>query len=138
MGSAMTVPFKSNTFDGAMSAFVLRNVSDLSLLFTEAFRTLKPGGKFVSLDMFPPSATWFSPLYSVYFHCFMPRIGALLARDRDAYQYLSDSVRQFHPPEKVAQFIEQAGFERVAVQKFLSGAVCMHIASKPDLSVRRP
>ena len=138
MGNAMTVPFKSNTFDGAMSAFVLRNVSDLSLLFTEAFRTLKPGGKFVSLDMFPPSATWFSPLYSVYFHCFMPRIGALLARDRDAYQYLSDSVRQFHPPEKVAQFIEQAGFERVAVQKFLSGAVCMHIASKPDLSVRRP
>ena len=134
MGSAMTVPFKNNTFDGAMSAFVLRNVSDLSLFFAEAFRTMKPGGKFVSLDMFPPSATWFSPLYSVYFHCFMPRIGALLARDHDAYQYLSDSVREFHPPEKVAQFIEQAGFEQVTIRKFLSGAVCMHIASKPDPS----
>ena len=134
MGSAMIVPFKNDTFDGAMSAFVLRNVSDLARLFAEAHRVLKPGGKFVSLDMFPPSASWFSALYSVYFHCFMPRIGALLARDHEAYQYLSDSVRQFHPPEKIARMIEQAGFERVIVRKFLSGAVCMHVADKPKTS----
>ena len=131
MGSAMVAPFKSNTFDGAMSAFVLRNVSDLTLLFAEAHRVLKPGGKFVSLDMFPPPATWFSALYSVYFHCLMPRIGALLARDRDAYRYLSDSVRRFYPPERVAALIQEAGFEHVTVRKFLSGAVCMHIADKP-------
>ena len=137
MGSAMLAPFRNNSFDGVMSAFVLRNVSDLPLLFTEAHRVLRPGAKFVSLDMFPPSATWFSAFYSVYFHWFMPRIGALLARDRNAYQYLSDSVRQFHPPEKVAQIIEQAGFEHVVVRKFLSGAVCMHLACKPrSLSVR--
>jgi demethylmenaquinone methyltransferase/2-methoxy-6-polyprenyl-1,4-benzoquinol methylase len=136
MGSAMIAPFRSNIFDGAMSAFVLRNVSDLTLLFAEAHRVLKPGGKFVSLDMFPPPATWFSALYSVYFHCLMPRIGALLARDRDAYRYLSDSVRRFHPPERVAVLIQEAGFEHVTVRKFLSGAVCMHIAVKPMLSKR--
>ena len=129
-GSAMTVPFKNDFFDGVMTAFVLRNVSDLSLLFAEAHRVLKPGGKFVSLDMFPPSTTWFSALYSVYFHRVMPRVGALLARDRDAYQYLSDSVRRFHRPETVTNLIEQAGFERVVVRKFLSGAVCIHVGSK--------
>ena len=134
MGSAMIVPFKNATFDSAMSAFVLRNVSDLPLLFGEAHRVLKPGGRFVSLDMFPPSRGWFSTLYSVYFHCFMPRIGALLARDRAAYQYLSDSVRQFHPPETVAMLIEQAGFKEVTLRKFLSGAVCMHSAVKSSAS----
>lgn len=133
-GSAMITPFKNNVFDGAMSAFVLRNVSDLPLLFKEAHRVLKPGGQLVSLDMFPPSATWFSALYGVYFHGLMPRIGALLARDREAYRYLSESVRRFHTPERVAALIEEAGFEHVNIRKFLSGAVCMHIARKPAAS----
>ncbi len=131
MGSAMVSPFKAGVFDSAMTAFVLRNVSDLNLLFGEAFRVLKPGGRFVSLDMFPPSTNWFSPFYSVYFHCLMPRLGGLLAGDRDAYQYLSDSVRRFQPPETVAAMITLAGFEQVRVYKFLSGAVCMHTAEKP-------
>jgi demethylmenaquinone methyltransferase/2-methoxy-6-polyprenyl-1,4-benzoquinol methylase len=131
LGSAMTAPFQSNVFDSAMTGFVLRNVSDLSLFFAEAHRVLKPGGRFVSLDMFPPPATWFSAFYSLYFHCLMPRIGGLLAQDRQAYRYLSDSVRSFHPPERVAELIRQTGFEQVTVQKFLGGAVCMHTARKP-------
>jgi demethylmenaquinone methyltransferase/2-methoxy-6-polyprenyl-1,4-benzoquinol methylase len=137
MGSAMAAPFKDNAFDGAMSAFVLRNVSDLTLLFAEAFRVLKPGAKFVSVDMFPPSAGWFLALYSVYFHGVMPRIGAWLARDRDAYEYLSNSVRRFHPPERVTTLIEQAGFKDVTVRKYLRGAVCMHVADKPRPTTAR-
>lgn len=132
LGSAMAAPFRSRLFDCAVTAFVLRNVSDLPLFFSEACRVLKPGGRFVSLDMFPPRAAWFSALYSVYFHCLMPRIGAFLAKDRQAYRYLSDSVRRFHPPEHVAELMRQAGFEQVSLQKFLGGAVCMHIARKPD------
>jgi demethylmenaquinone methyltransferase / 2-methoxy-6-polyprenyl-1,4-benzoquinol methylase len=130
MGSAMFAPFRNAVFDGAMAAFVLRNVSDLSLLFSEAFRVLKPGGKFVSLDMFPPSSNWFAALYSIYFYCLIPRICGFLAADRNAYQYLSDSVRHFHPPETVTQFLQEAGFEQVALRKFLNGAVCMHVAKK--------
>jgi demethylmenaquinone methyltransferase / 2-methoxy-6-polyprenyl-1,4-benzoquinol methylase len=130
LASALSTPFKPDVFDSVMTAFVLRNVSDLPLFFAEAHRVLKPGGRFVSLDMFPPPRTWFSALYSVYFHCLMPRIGGLLAQDRHAYRYLSDSVRRFHPPEKIAELIRETGFQHVTVRKFLGGAVCMHTARK--------
>jgi demethylmenaquinone methyltransferase/2-methoxy-6-polyprenyl-1,4-benzoquinol methylase len=129
--TALEAPIKSAIFDGAMTAFVLRNVSDLPRFFCEAHRLLKPGGKFVSLDMFPPTSGWFSSLYAVYFYRLMPWLGGLLSTDRKAYQYLSDSVRRFDPPETVATMIEQAGFVEVKIQKFLRGAVCMHVAAKP-------
>ncbi len=133
-GSALAVPFKDTAFDGIMTAFVLRNVSDLAVFFKEAARVLTPGGKCVSLDIFPPTKSWFSALYSLYFYKIMPWIGGFLAGDHRAYRYLSDSVRQFHPPEKVSEIIRDAGFNRVTVRKFLCGAVCMHIAEKPNAS----
>lgn len=130
--SAMAVPLRQNIFDGAMTAFVLRNVTDLPRFFAEAHHVLKPGGKFVSLDMFPPPPGWFAKLYAIYFYSIMPWIGGLLGGDRQAYLYLSESVRQFHSPETVAKLIAQAGFHDVAIRKFLRGAVCMHIAAKPS------
>jgi demethylmenaquinone methyltransferase/2-methoxy-6-polyprenyl-1,4-benzoquinol methylase len=133
LGSAMVAPFKHNVFDSAMTAFVLRNVSDLSLLFAEANRVLRPGGRFVSLDMFPPRAKWFSPIYGFYFHRCMPRLAAWLAHDRQAYLYLSESVRRFHSPEHIAELIRQAGFEEVTIRRFLWGAVCMHSARKSSV-----
>ena len=131
--TALRPPFADEVFDGIMTAFVLRNVSDLRLFFIQSFRLLKPGGRLVSLDMFPPSRGPFSLLYSLYFYRIMPWIGGLLAQDRQAYQYLSNSVRQFASPEKIAELIEQCGFEKVTFQRFLFGAVCLHIADKPPL-----
>jgi len=138
LGSALDSPFKDALFDGVMTAFVLRNVSDLNLFFAHALRVLKPGGRFVSLDMFPPSKSWFSIFYALYFYHLVPWIGGLLARDRSAYQYLSESVRQFHSPETVAHLIEQAGFKQVTVRKFLSGAVCMHVAERASAATLAP
>ncbi len=131
--SAMEAPFKAESFDAAMTAFVLRNVSELGQFFLEAYRVLKPGGKFVSLDMFPPSPGWFSILYTIYFYRLVPWIGALIAHDRPAYRYLSDSVRQFHSPQAITKLIEQAGFRDVATRPFLRGSVCLHSAVKPQI-----
>jgi len=130
LGSALFAPFRDAVFDGVMSAFVLRNVSDLSLFFSQAYRVLRAGGKFVSLDMFPPANGLFAKVYGVYFYRLVPWLGALFAGDRRAYKYLSESVRSFHSPETVADILKQAGFEHVTLQKFLHGAVCMHIAEK--------
>lgn len=131
-GSATVSPFKDCTFDGVMTAFVLRNISDLSLFFAQAFRVLKHGGRFLSLDMFPPTKTWFAAFYSLYFYRLVPRIGGFFARDPDAYRYLAESVANFHPPERVGQLIQQAGFKQLRIRKFLNGAVCMHVAEKTD------
>jgi demethylmenaquinone methyltransferase/2-methoxy-6-polyprenyl-1,4-benzoquinol methylase len=130
--SALAAPFRAGGFDGAMTAFVLRNVSDLPRFYAEAYRLLKPGAKFVSLDMFPPSDGWFGSLYSFYFHRLMPFVAGLLSTDRKAYQYLSDSVRGFHEPERIARLMKEAGFVDVQLARFLRGAVCMHEAEKPS------
>ena len=129
-GSALSSPFRNEVFDGVITAFVLRNVSDLGVFFAHAFRVLKPGGRFVSLDMFPPAESWFAKLYGLYFYRIVPWIGGMLAQDRGAYKYLSQSVQNFHRPEKVADLIEKAGFRDVQVKKFLRGAVCLHVAQK--------
>ena len=131
LGSALAAPFQDAIFDGLMTAFVLRNVSDLALFFSNAFRILKPGARIVSLDMFPPAKSWFSCVYGVYFYRLVPWLGALVSGERGAYQYLADSVRQFHPPERIADTMRDCGFEGITVRRFLNGAVCMHVAEKP-------
>lgn len=129
--SALQPPFKDGTFDGVMTAFVLRNISDLDLFFRQAYGLLKPGGRVVALDMFPPRGGTFSFLYSLYFYRLVPWIGAALAGDRNAYRYLSNSVKGFGPPETVAQTIRRAGFPEVRIRKFFRGAVCLHVGDKP-------
>ena len=134
LGSALDPPFKDGAFDAVMTAFVLRNITDLNLFFDCAYRLLRPGGKLVSLDMFPPTRIPFSFFYSFYFYRLVPWIGAALAQDRGAYQYLSNSVRTFAPPEAIAELIRQTGFEKIKIQKFLNGAVCLHLGEKPGVT----
>lgn len=131
LGSAIKAPFRDRCFDAAMSAFVLRNVADLSQFFAEAYRVVKPGGKLATLEMFPPPRGIFSSLYWVYFGWLMPWLGAGLAGDREAYRYLADSVRNFLSPEALTQKIQKIGFRDVRERRYLHGAVCLHVATRP-------
>ena len=132
LGSALRPPFGSETFDGIITAFVLRNITDLNLFFLEAYGLLRPGGRLASLEMFPPTSGPFFFLYSFYFYRLVPWIGACLAGDRPAYQYLSDSVKRFDPPDSISVIIRKAGFAEVKTHRFLKGAVCIHVAEKPQ------
>jgi demethylmenaquinone methyltransferase/2-methoxy-6-polyprenyl-1,4-benzoquinol methylase len=130
-GTALAAPFRDASFDAVLTGFVLRNVSDLTIFFKEAYRVLKTGGRLAALDMFPPASFPFSFFYSLYFHRVMPWLGARIARDPEAYRYLSRSVRSFHSPADVARMIADAGFTEVRVRRFLNGAVCLLTADAP-------
>ena|ERR1051325_4519180 len=129
-GTALAAPFPDASFDVIVSGFVLRNLTDLALFFREAHRLLKFGGRLVTLDMFPPAKMPFSFFYAIYFHRIMPLLGACLARNGEAYRYLSNSVRSFHSPETVAGMMVDAGFANARVKKYLQGAVCLHTGEK--------
>ena len=132
LAHALAAPVRSGAFDAVMSAFVLRNVGDLDSFYRESYRVLKPGGRMVSLDMFPPPQGLFSALYWVYFGKLMPWIGSVVSRDRTAYRYLSDSVKSFVSPERVAAIIASAGFVETRTVRYLQGAICLQIATKPQ------
>jgi demethylmenaquinone methyltransferase/2-methoxy-6-polyprenyl-1,4-benzoquinol methylase len=132
LADALAPPFKTGKFDVVMTAFVLRNVGDLGLFFANAYRLLGPGGRFVTVDMFPPGGKIFSRLYALYFYRLVPWVGGFLAGDRGAYRYLSESVRRFISPRSVAEMLEETGFATVQWRPYLRGAVCLHVAIKSD------
>ncbi len=136
LAHALAAPVRSGAFDAVMSAFVLRNVGDLESFFRESYRVLKPGGQVASLDMFPPPRRLFSHLYWLYFGWLMPRIGGVVSGDPTAYRYLSDSVRSFVSPETVAETLASVGFAETRIRRYLRGAVCLHVATKPAGSPR--
>ena len=130
LASGLSLPFLSGTFDAAVSAFVLRNVTDFALFFREAHRVLKRGGKFLSIEMFRPKGKLFAPIYLFYFYRLIPFIGGLLGSDREAYRYLAQSVKDFRTPGEVAADLSREGLRRVSVREVLGGAVCFHMAVK--------
>ena len=131
LAHARTTPMRNDSFDAVMSAFVLRNVGDLQAFFRESYRVLQPGGRMVSLDMYPPPQGLFAGLYWLYFGKLMPLIGSALSRDPTAYRYLSESVRAFVPPNAVATTIASTGFVETQTIPYLRGAICLHLAAKP-------
>ncbi|HWG90215.1 MAG TPA: ubiquinone/menaquinone biosynthesis methyltransferase [Candidatus Thermoplasmatota archaeon] len=130
-GSALALPVKSGSAGGAVTAFVLRNVKDLDLFFREAHRVLRPGGRFVSLEISRPPGKVMGPLYRFYFFRVMPKVGAWLSKDRQAYTYLSETVQMVETPAQIAGRLQRAGFEDVRHVPLMRGAVMMHVARKP-------
>lgn len=123
VGDAQALPLPDACADAYCIAFGLRNVTDIPRALREARRVLKPGGRFVCLEFTRPPTSAVRRLYDAFSFGVIPRIGAVVARDRQAYEYLVESIRRFPDQATLAGLMEQAGFSRVDVTN-LSGGVC--------------
>ena len=124
---ALALPFADGTFACVVSAFLLRNLVDLGRGLREMRRVTRPGGRVVALDITRVALPIWGSVFGLYFHRVVPALGALVARDRQAYTYLPQSVERFLTPRELAQAMEQAGLRNVHCQTFALGTVALHV-----------
>ena len=127
-GDAEHLPVGDGSVDAYTIAFGLRNVTDIEGALREARRVLKPGGRFLCLEFSRVVVPLLGDLYDRYSFSVVPRIGQLVTRDRDAYQYLVESIRRFPPQNELAAMIEDAGLEQVKVRNMTGGIAALHSA----------
>ncbi|KAF5834552.1 ubiE/COQ5 methyltransferase family-domain-containing protein [Dunaliella salina] len=129
--------FRDAQFDAYTIAFGIRNVTDRGAALAEAYRVLKPGGRFLCLEFSQVSQPLLRQMYDAYSFAVIPRIGGLVAGDADSYQYLVESIRQFPDQETFAGMIEDAGFQGVSYENVLGGVVAMHSGYKLEQTCDR-
>ena len=135
-GEAEKLPFADASVDLLTVAFGLRNATRLALALSEIERVLKPGARFVCLEFSRPAA-WLAPFYDLYSFLVIPRLGALVAREPLAYQYLVDSIRRFPDQGQFSRLMEQSGFAAVHWENLSFGIACLHFGQKPEIRSRQ-
>ena len=130
-GNAEGLVFQADTFDAVTAGFCVRNVGNISQVFLEIYRVLKPGGRFVCLEFSRPVYAWLRYLYDWYSFRLLPKIGKWVARDHtDVYEYLPASIRAFPDQECLASLLRQANFSHVEYCNLTGGIVAIHVAIK--------
>jgi len=123
---ALSLPFEARTFAFVTSAFLLRNLADLRQGLVEMKRVSRPGGRVVALEITQASLPGWAPLFRAYFHHVVPRIGALVGGDREAYTYLPQSVERFLAPPDLSALMESIGLRGVKYRRLGFGTVTIH------------
>ena len=126
VGDAMALPFEDATFDRYTISFGIRNVTRIEDALAEAFRVLRPGGRLVVLEFSQLPNAGLQKAYDAYSFNVIPRMGQMIAGDRDSYQYLVESIRNFPDHDRFAAMIRDAGFENVAYRNLSMGIAALH------------
>jgi demethylmenaquinone methyltransferase/2-methoxy-6-polyprenyl-1,4-benzoquinol methylase len=125
-GNAEELPYADKSFDCVTIAFGIRNVPRIDRALSEAYRVLKVGGRFLCLEFSSVDVPGLDALYELYSFQVIPRVGQAVTGDRDAYQYLVESIRKFPKPKRFAAMIEAAGFRRASFTAMTGGIVALH------------
>jgi demethylmenaquinone methyltransferase/2-methoxy-6-polyprenyl-1,4-benzoquinol methylase len=138
LGDALNLPFLDDRFLSVTSCFGLRNFTDTEAALREMIRVIKPGGRVVILDIVPMKGNGIlRRLSRLYMRTVVPRLGALLARDKEGYTYLPESVDSYLDPQELAQIMEGLGLHPVAHRMMAGGTVALHVGEK-QLGVLQP
>jgi len=124
--NAEEVSFSSNAFDAYTIVFGIRNVTYKDKALAEAYRVLRPGGRFYCMEFSTTEWAGFKEIYELYSDQIMPRMGQVVAGDADSYRYLVESIRRFPKPAEFEAMIREAGFVNTKVEVILGGAVTIH------------
>ena len=124
--NAEYLPFDDNTFDVVTIAFGLRNVTDKDKALASIFRVLKPGGRLLVLEFSKPEHELLNKAYDFYSFNILPKMGEIIAKDGDSYQYLAESIRMHPDQETLKSMMEAVGFEQTTYHNLTGGVVALH------------
>jgi demethylmenaquinone methyltransferase/2-methoxy-6-polyprenyl-1,4-benzoquinol methylase len=122
-GDAARLPFRDRSLDGVICGFALRNFVELTQVFGEVARVLRPGGRFAALDASVPSNPLLRAGNAIWFRGAVPLLGRLLTHDGDAYSYLPRSTAYLPPAEVLADALGEAGFVDTRHHTLTGGSV---------------
>ncbi|TNE61404.1 MAG: bifunctional demethylmenaquinone methyltransferase/2-methoxy-6-polyprenyl-1,4-benzoquinol methylase UbiE [Alphaproteobacteria bacterium] len=125
-GDAQKLPFENRSMDAYTIAFGIRNVTRVHEALAEAYRVLKPSGRFLCLEFSPVVVPILQKAYDAYSFNVIPKMGGIITKDEESYQYLVESIRRFPAPQKFAEMISEAGFSRVGWRSMSAGVVALH------------
>ncbi len=126
LGNAQDLPLPDKCADAYTIAFGIRNVTHINRALDEAFRVLKPGGRFLCLEFSHVDVPLLDSLYEQYSSKAIPALGGMVAGDRDSYQYLVESIRKFPDQDTFATMVGDAGFEQVRYRNLTGGIAALH------------
>ena len=126
VGDAMALPFADDSFDVYTISFGIRNVTRPQEALDEAFRVLRPGGRLMVLEFSQIPSEMLQRVYDLYSFHIIPRLGQVIAGDRDSYQYLVESIRRFPDQEAFLEMVRAAGFENAKYRNLSLGIACLH------------
>jgi len=129
-GDAKNVPFPDNSFDAVTVAFGMRNIPNTLSALQEIQRVLRPGGKFMCLELTQPENPWFLKIYRWYVFKIMPFISRLIMKTAAPFQYLPRSIQEFYQPETFKDIISSNGFSNITVRSITLGVATVYKAEK--------
>jgi demethylmenaquinone methyltransferase/2-methoxy-6-polyprenyl-1,4-benzoquinol methylase len=127
----LKLPFPDEHFDGAIMGFAMRNVVDISATLTEVRRVLKPGRRFVNLDVSKVPNPIVRRMFEAYFFGVVPLVGGLIGGSRAAYRYLPNSLTNYPDADALAQRFADAGFIETRYIRLMGGAIAIHVGATP-------